>query len=179
MDEVSLTGENVPISKTKVKEPSQLLSSSHWLYEGSKLETKKENSLAMAVHVGFGSRRGRIIRAILNHTVKQPELFNKLLVFYTEILIVGLILYLATLPLLLSLDIEPIMVVVRFFIVITFCFPAPMPVFFNTVYSICLIRMLIDGITGTDSEKTVESSRLKTLCFDKTGTITFNTMSLA
>ena len=36
-----------------------------------------------------------------------------------------------------------------------------------------------DGITGTDSEKTVESARLKTLCFDKTGTITFNTMSLA
>jgi F0F1-type ATP synthase membrane subunit c/vacuolar-type H+-ATPase subunit K len=41
----------------------------------------KENTLALAVHVGYGSRRGRIIRKILTKITKQPESFKKLIIF--------------------------------------------------------------------------------------------------
>lgn len=36
------------------------------------VKTQKEGTLAMAMHIGFGSRRGRIIRKILTKTPKQP-----------------------------------------------------------------------------------------------------------
>ena len=36
------------------------------------VKTQKEGALAMAVNVGFGSRRGRIICKILTKKPKQP-----------------------------------------------------------------------------------------------------------
>ena len=62
----------MPISKTGLVEKGQVFDSGHWVFEGSKLETMKESALAVAVHVGFGSRRGRIIRKILTKVPKQP-----------------------------------------------------------------------------------------------------------
>ena len=72
MDEVNLTGENVPISKTKIISNSKHSDKSHWLFEGSKVETMKEHTLALAINVGYASQRGRIIRKILNKSSKQP-----------------------------------------------------------------------------------------------------------
>ena len=83
-----------------------------------------------------------------------------------------MIVYAATIGLLLSIQIETIMVVFRFLDYITYAFPAPFPIYFNLVYSFCLVRLNRDGIIGTEIEKTVASGRMKTLCFDKTGTLT-------
>ena len=92
---------------------------------------------------------------------------------------VSFIIYLATLPQLLQLDIDTIMVIFRFFDFITYAFPAPFPIFFNLAYSFCLVRLNKENIIGTQAEKTVESSRMKTICFDKTGTLTQNKMEVA
>ena len=146
------------------------------MFEGSIVETKKENSLAVAIHVGYASRRGRIIRKILNRTSKQPEFFTKLIIFQVEVLLVSTIIYLATLPQILSLDVDSIYVAVRYLDFVTYAFPAPFPIFFNLAYSFCLVRLNRKSILGTQAEKTVEGSRLKTLCFDKTGTLTLNHM---
>ena len=61
---------------------------------------------------------------------------------------------------------------------ITYSFPAPFPIFFNLAYSFCLVRLSRQDIIGTQADKTVEGSRLKTLCFDKTGTLTLNRMEM-
>jgi cation-transporting ATPase 13A3/4/5 len=72
VDEVNLTGENVPIAKFKLIDDGKHSEKSHWLFEGSKVETMKEHTLALAVNVGYTSQRGRIIRKILNKSSKQP-----------------------------------------------------------------------------------------------------------
>lgn len=72
IDESGLTGESVPIPKFRLTDHSKILSKSHWIYEGSKVKTIKEGTLALAVDIGFGSQRGRIIRKILTKIPKQP-----------------------------------------------------------------------------------------------------------
>lgn len=81
VNEMNLTGENVPIAKFKIVDDKKHNDKSHWLYEGSKVETKKEHTLAVAVNVGYGSQRGRIIRKILNKQSKQPQFFQKVIWF--------------------------------------------------------------------------------------------------
>lgn len=71
------------------------------------------------------------------------------------------------------------MVIFRFLDYITYCFPAPFPIYFNLAYSFCLVRLHRDGILGTEAEKTVASGRMRTLCFDKTGTLTDSHMRLS
>ncbi len=96
-----------------------------------------------------------------------------------EVLIVSIIVFLATLPRMFEFDIDPIMKILRFGDFITYSFPAPYPILFNLAYSFCLVRLNKVGVIGTEAEKTVEGSRLKTICFDKTGTLTQNKMQVA
>jgi cation-transporting ATPase 13A3/4/5 len=140
----------VPIAKFKLNDESKIRESAHWLFEGSLVETKRDGTLAQAVHVGFSSRRGRIIRKILTKQAKQPEFFKKLIHFLIVVLIVSVVIFVATLNPLLELDIEPIMVVFRFCDFITYSFPAPFPIFFNLAYSFCLVRLKRDDIIGTE-----------------------------
>jgi cation-transporting P-type ATPase 13A2 len=179
VDEASLTGENVPIAKFRLSRKEDVNKSEHWVYEGSRVETAKENTLAMAVHVGYASRRGRIIRKILTKVSRQPEFFKKLIYFMMEVFVLSIVVYFATFGMLRAINIEKIMVVFKFLDYITYAFPAPFPIYFNLMYSFCLVRLHRDGILGTECEKTVESGRMKTLCFDKTGTLTQNKMEVS
>lgn len=136
------------------------------------VQTVKEDTLALAVNVGFTSRKGRIIRKILTHVSKQPEFFMKIIYFMMEVTIITAIVFFSTLGYLLSQQIETVMVVFRGLDFITYAIPAPYPIYFNTAYSVCVARLQFQQILCTHAEKTVESGRLKTLCFDKTGTLT-------
>lgn len=136
----------------------------------------KPNTLALAVNVGYGSRRGRIIRKILTRSMKQPQFFIKIIYFQIEVLIVSIVLYLVTLPNVLPLNVDRQLIIIRLGDFITYSFPAPYPIFFNLAYSFCLVRLNKAEILGTQPEKTVEGSRLRTMCFDKTGTLTYNKM---
>jgi len=42
---------------------------SSWVYEGSKLETMKAQTLAVAINIGYSSQRGKIIRKILTKVI--------------------------------------------------------------------------------------------------------------
>lgn len=72
----------------------------------------------------------------------------------------------------LSYEIDRIFLLFRVLNFITYSVNASFPIYFNLAYSFCLIRLSKENIIGTQAEKTVESSRMKTVCFDKTGTLT-------
>lgn len=51
-----------------------------WIFEGSKILSVK-NALAMVVHTGYASKKGRILRKMLHRTVSQPHLFKSYIYF--------------------------------------------------------------------------------------------------
>lgn len=67
---------------------------------------------------------------------------------------------------------EPVIIFLNFLLLITFCFSPSFPIYFNLVYSFCLMRLKWKNILGTEPEKTIEAAHLQTMCFDKTGTLT-------
>ena len=56
--------------------------------------------------------------------------------------------------------------------------PGILPIYINFAYTIMLIRLKKNGIMSLKSHKTVEGSRIETICFDKTGTLTYNEVAL-
>ena len=56
--------------------------------------------------------------------------------------------------------------------------PGIIPIYINFAYTIMLISLKKSGIMSLKSHKTVEASRLETICFDKTGTLTYNEVAL-
>jgi magnesium-transporting ATPase (P-type) len=70
---------------------------SKWLFEGSKV-LSSHNPLAMVAHVGYGTKRGRILRKILHKTITTSHLFTTCLYSFVSAYIVGAILYLGTMP---------------------------------------------------------------------------------
>ena len=82
MNEANLTGEGIPIPKSKIESISSIDDKYHWLYEGSKLETMKEETLALAISTGFSSKKGLILRKILHKSITQPDLLKNIIKFH-------------------------------------------------------------------------------------------------
>lgn len=45
------------------------------------METKVGNTFAIVINTGFTTHRGRIIRKIMNRTVKDPDILRTTLIF--------------------------------------------------------------------------------------------------
>jgi cation-transporting ATPase 13A3/4/5 len=124
--------------------------------------------------VGYATRRGRIIRKILTRVPAVPDFFMTAVYFLVETCIIGIILYLATLKLMLGGTVATNFIVFRLLDVIAWSFPPTFPIFFNISYSFSLTRLKWAGIFGTEPEKATEAANIRTFCFDKTGTLTQN-----
>ena len=74
---------------------------SKWIYEGAKI-VSSVNPMAMAIYTGYTTKRGQILRKILNRPVIISELFRSCLYFLLLTCIVGLTLYLSTMSVRLS-----------------------------------------------------------------------------
>jgi len=68
--------------------------------------------------------------------------------FLIETCIVGIILYLVTLPLMIG-NVVTAFIVYRFLDVIAWSFPPTLPILFNIEYSFSLMRLKWKGIMGT------------------------------
>ena len=85
--------------KEKVEKSEEMNEKKHWIYEGSKiLEKKKEKTIAIAIHTGFTSHKGRIIRKILVHQPVEPQFTHKILIFFVVAYLSAALVYLACLP---------------------------------------------------------------------------------
>lgn len=131
----------------------------------------------MVAHVGYGTKRGRILRKILHKTVATSHLFTTCLYSFAFTYLIGVIIYLGTMSVRLEKgNLDGIIIFLNFLLIITQCLPPGCPIYFNLVYSFSLMRLKWNNILGTDPEKTVESARLRIICFDKTGTLTEDKM---
>ena len=176
LNEASLTGESTPIAKFPV--PANCLpENSHWLFEGSEVLCASEEALAVVVHTGYASKRGRILRRILHREGAAPTFFKTFIYSMFVAFAFAVAAYLGTLWLRLNSDmIERIIILLNSLLLITFIFPPSCPIYFNLVYSASLIRLRANDILGTEPEKTIAGSTLEIMCFDKTGTLTKSTV---
>ncbi len=126
----------------------------------------------MVINTGYASKRGRIIRKILNRVPTVPHFFKTFIYFLAETYIVGIIICFATIFISINAQIPTLMIILTFLLYVTFCFPPAFPIYFNLVYSFCLVRLKWKNIFGTEPQKTVESAHVTIMCFDKTGTLT-------
>lgn len=76
-----MTGESNPIGKFKVNKIDDINLNHVWLYDGSKIINSKENSFALVINTGYTTKRGQIIRKIINRHVKTPDIVKSALVF--------------------------------------------------------------------------------------------------
>ena len=174
VNEANLTGESIPIGKFALESYSHYKKddTSRWIFEGSRL-LSSSNPLAMVIHTGYSSKRGRILRKILHRNSSTPHFFTTCIYFLVINWIVGMLLYLCTMPMRIANDnLERILIFLNFLLILVFAIPPACPIYFNVVYSFSLIRLKWKDILGTEPEKTVEAAHLKTMCFDKTGTLT-------
>lgn len=103
VNEANLTGESVPIAKSGFGEYKNYKSgdSSVWIYEGSKI-LSAQHALAMVVHTGYSSKKGRILRKILYRSTSTSHIFKTFIIFLFEIYAVGVIAYLCTMQMRIS-----------------------------------------------------------------------------
>ena len=71
----------MPIGKLPAYKIQQTKEDNRWLFEGSKVFEKKGNVIALVVNTGYTTRRGRIIRKILNKVPKTAQIFKSALLF--------------------------------------------------------------------------------------------------
>lgn len=173
-NECSLTGENIPIRKSAYR-GGNTENGENWLYDGTQVLEAQEVR-AVVIFTGFASRKGRLLRKILNRVPSQPDFFFKMFFFLLESFIIGMALYGATLPIRLAADIDMAIVVLRVLDYLVSSVPPAFPVYFTIAYSWALYRLKSKEVFSTMPEKTVEANRLKTACFDKTGTLTENSL---
>ena len=65
--------------------------SESWLYEGSYVLEKSSDIKAIVINTGFTTKRGRIIRKILNQVNKEPKIYRTALVFVVESGLIGVL----------------------------------------------------------------------------------------
>ena len=173
-----MTGESVPIGKFPTLNIANLEEKNRWLYEGSLVIESRPNTLAMVVQTGYRTHRGRTIRKIMNRHAKEPDFFLTAIFFFIEAWIVATVIFLATLPVILNVDIVPEFIIYRYLDFVGWSFPPIFPILFNLAYSFSLARLAYKNIYGNEPEKTVEAAKLKVMCFDKTGTLTQNELEV-
>lgn len=130
------------------------------------------NAVGYAVYTGFSSRKGRILRAILNRKHQNPDFLRSVYIYFAVAYVVAMIFYCATLGLRLSVNIDHLFVGARVLDYTLAAIPADFVIYLTIAYSWALFRLRRNGVISTMLEKTVEANRLRTACFDKTGTIT-------
>lgn len=168
----------MPIGKFPVQNEKQLSDSSRWIYEGAKIVEKRDQALALVIHTGYASRRGRIIRNILNKVYTFPQIFVKTMLFFGEAFVVAFLIYLGTFTLMRQNGVSDLFVGFRFVDFLGWSFPPTFPIYFNVAYSFAIRRLKTNDIFCTEPEKTVLSANMEIMCFDKTGTLTENAVEV-
>jgi P-type E1-E2 ATPase len=153
VNEANFTGENLPILKVKLEHVSQMEHTNHWIYEGSEVLKARDGALAVAIHTGYTTHKGRIIRKIVKHNVKEPLFTHKILIFFVLAYLSAVFIYLAYLSKLMSIPIEEPMIIFLLFEIISLAVPIGYIGVVNFFPGLSLIKLGMEGISGQEPYK--------------------------
>ena len=187
VNECSLTGESIPITKTPIKDrisekdifdPYQ--DKKNILYEGTNVIQSKPAKdspyvLALVIRTGFSTTKGQLIRNILYPKPNKFRFFDESLKFIMVIAVLTIIGFFIVLPQLLeTMDTREI--VFKFLDLVTIAIPPSLPAAMNVGISFALDRLKKKNIFCISPPRVIVGGRVNMVCMDKTGTITEDNM---
>lgn len=140
MNEVSLTGESVPISKSPINSEDDSCfdySSSdhkkHYLFDGTTVFSTRVGIegkvLAKVVRVGFTSFKGQILRSVLYPRPTEFDFVKNSILFFVGLSAILFVAFLSRIPKMYELDIEYTVYFYKLFDTITWIIPPFLPIF--------------------------------------------------
>jgi len=126
-----------------------------WLFEGTVNHESGSETRAMVINTGFATRKGRILRHMLNRVPKEPDFFKQAIIFLIFSGIVSIILFFATINIKLSANIDRPLVWMGILNFILSAVPPAFPIYFTMAYSWSVYRLRSHKILTTMPEKTV------------------------
>ncbi|KAL4502210.1 hypothetical protein ABPG72_000445 [Tetrahymena utriculariae] len=187
LNEVTLTGESLPIPKYPLPSQNQKFSYSknfnkYILYEGTEIfQSKQDNNqqvLAKVIRVGFQSFKGQILRFVLYPKPLKFNYYTNAMYYLLGLLFIVLIVYFSRIYQMYVLNFPQQFYFYRFFDTVTWIIPPFLPIFAAISQTLAMMRLRLFHIYGIDPQKTFISGKVTHMCFDKTGTLTQNGMNV-
>ncbi|KAL4467819.1 hypothetical protein ABPG74_013154 [Tetrahymena malaccensis] len=187
LNEVTLTGESLPIPKYPLPSQNQKFSYSknfnkYILYEGTEIFQSKQDEnqqvLAKVIRVGFQSFKGQILRSVLYPKPLKFNYYLNAMYYLLGLLVIVLIVYFSRIYQMYVLNFPQQFYFYRFFDTVTWIIPPFLPIFAAISQTLAMMRLRLFHIYGIDPQKTFISGKVTHMCFDKTGTLTQNGMNV-
>lgn len=187
INECSLTGESIPITKTPIKDrinekdifdPYQ--DKKNILYEGTNVIQSKPSKespyvLALVIRTGFATMKGQLIRNILYPKPNKFRFFEESVKFILVIAVLTIIGFFIVLPQLLE-TMTTNQIIFKFLDLVTIAIPPSLPAAMNVGISFALDRLKKKNIFCISPPRVIVGGRVNMVCMDKTGTITEDNM---
>jgi len=103
----------------------------------------------MVFRTGFVTRKGRILRQILNRIPQQPDFFKKAVIFLIFSGIVAIILFLCTVKIKLDSNIDRSLVWLSVINFLLNAIPPAFPIYFTMAYSWSIYRLKQNNVLTT------------------------------
>lgn len=186
VNEAALSGESRLISKAPINNDSEEFSEyemGHILFAGSKVEDVLENPIVLGYvwRTGFNTLNGKMIKSVLIPTQEKAQIEKDLSWFLLIMIIMGVIGATGYLICELAIVKNPIKlskVILRALELITNLVPAFLPLCLSQSNYYGMRRMEKHKIVCTDHKQLNIAGSIKSVFFDKTGTITNKNLSL-
>lgn len=185
MDECSLTGESVAVTKSAVPRNKDVYNANvhkiFTVYEGTtvkQINKHQGEARALVIRTGFGTMRGQLVRGIL---YPKPHPFKFASEVYYFMLILGLITiggFAVSIPFLVDAGLAGSEIAIKILDLITISIPPALPAALTVGVGYALARLKQKKIDCISPPKTQVAGRVDAVCFDKTGTITNDDMDL-
>ena len=175
-----LTGESTPLIKTNILTKSEVFNKNdhqkHLLYAGTKIIQKRPTNdnkvLAVALHIGFKSEKGNLIRSILFPKESEIKFKKDSIKFIYFMGVMALLGYFASFPFAIKNEVTGLELFYRFFDLITTTVPPALPACLGIGITYALSRIKEYGIICISRDRVNVAGRINMICFDKTGTLT-------
>ncbi|TYZ58634.1 hypothetical protein PybrP1_004613, partial [[Pythium] brassicae (nom. inval.)] len=185
VDEASITGEALPVTKVPAEGPGKITDAHHkasMLHAGSKIMRLREGygeCRAVVFSTGFSTGKGELFRSILYPRQLTFEFERDSYRYLALLIAVALAAFVKRLVEAADINTSFGKTVVSSLDLITIAVPPALPLVLSSGVNFALARLHSRGIACMDVRRINSCGQLTCFCFDKTGTLTGEVMTLA